>query len=64
MFALTLITAILLLDIQVTIAGAVTAVLGLALLSGSNFALFETVRKETKSGKIVQSAIKSGYKKH
>lgn len=62
-FALTLITAMLLLGVQLTIAGAVCAVLGLALLCGSNFALFEAVRKETKSGKIMQSAVKSGYKK-
>lgn len=62
-FALTLITALMLLGIQLTIAGAVFAVLGLTLLCGSNFLLFEKVRKETKAGKIVQSAIKSGYRK-
>ena len=63
MFALTLVTASLLLEIQITIAVAFCAVLGLALLCVSNFVLFETVRKETKSGKIMQSAVKSGYKK-
>ena len=62
-FALALITTMLLLEVQLTVAGAFFAVLGLALLSGSNLALFETVRKETKLGRTMQSSIKSGYKK-
>lgn len=61
-YALALITAIMLIGIQVTFAGAFTAVLGLALLCGSNFALFENVRKETKKGKTIYSSVKSGYK--
>lgn len=62
-YSLALIIALMLIEIQLTIAGAVTAVLGLALLCGSNFALFEAVRKETKLGKTMQSSVKSGYKK-
>ena len=61
-YALTIITALLLIEIQFTIAGALAAVLGLALLCGSNFAVFEAVRRETKKGKTMPSSIKSGYK--
>lgn len=63
MFALTIVVALLIIEIQLTVAGALTIVLGLALTCGSNFALFERVRKETKKGKTMQSAIKSGYKR-
>ena len=61
-YALALITAIMLLEIQITLAAAITAVLGLALLCGSNFAVFEAIRKETLKGKTVQSSVKEGYK--
>lgn len=62
MYALTIIIALMLLEIQLTLAGAITAALGLALLTGSNFALFEAVRKETKKGKTMPASVKSGYK--
>lgn len=62
-YSLALIIALMLIEIQLTIAGAFCAVLGLALMCGSNFALFEAVRKETKLGKTIQSSVKSGYKK-
>ncbi len=61
-FSLALTVAMNLLKIQLTIAVAFAAVLGLALLCGSNFALFEAVRKETKKGKTMPSSVKSGYK--
>lgn len=61
-YSLALITAIMLIGIQVTLAGAFTAVLGLALLCTSNFVLFESVRRETKKGKTIYSSVKSGYK--
>lgn len=61
-FALTITIALLLIEIQLTLAGAFTAVLGLALMCGSNFAVFESVRGETKKGKTIQSSVKSGYK--
>ena len=62
-YALAMVTALMLLEIQLTLAGAVTAVLGLALICGSNFAAFECVREETKKGKTMQSSVKSGYKR-
>lgn len=61
-YSLAIIVAMLLIEIQLTVAVAFAAVLGLALMCGSNFALFEAVRKETKKGKTMQSAVKSGYK--
>lgn len=62
MYALIIIISAMLLGIEITIAGAFTSVLGLILLTGSNFAQFESIRRETKKGKTMQSAIKSGYK--
>lgn len=61
-YSLAIIVALTVIGIQFTIAGAVTVSLGLLLLCCSNFALFEEVRKETKKGKTMQSAIKSAYK--
>ncbi len=61
-FALAMVVALLIIGIQLTAAGAFAAVLGLALLCGSNIAAFEAIRKETKKGKTMQSAVKSGYK--
>ncbi|MDE6597497.1 MAG: hypothetical protein K2K60_02535 [Clostridia bacterium] len=61
-YSLAIIVAMLLIEIQLTVAVAFAAVLGLALMCGANFALFEAVRKETKKGKTMQSAVKSGYK--
>ena len=61
-YSLALIVALLLINIQLTFAGAVFAVLGLALLCACNFAAFEAVRKETGKGKTIYSAVKSGYK--
>lgn len=61
-YSLALITALMLLNIQLTLAGAITAILGLALLCGSSFATFEAVRKETLKGKTISSSVKEGYK--
>lgn len=61
-YALTIVIALMLIGIQLTLAGAFAIILGLALVAGSNFAVFEAVRSETKKGKTVQSAVKSGYK--
>lgn len=61
-FAFAMVTAILLIEIQITLAGALAAVLGLMLLTGSNIALFEAVRKETEKGKTMSAAVKDGYK--
>lgn len=61
-YSLTIVVALMLLNIQLTVAVAIFALAGLALLCGANFTLFEKVRRETEKGKVVQSAIKSGYK--
>ena len=61
-YALTLTIALLLIEIQLTVVGAFAAILGLALLCGSNMAAFEKIRSESKKGKTMQSAVKSGYK--
>ena len=61
-YSLALITAILLIGIQLTVAGAFMIILGLALLCGSNFAVFEAIRGETKRGKTMHAAIKAGYR--
>ena len=62
MYSLTIVIALMLIDIQLTVAGAIFALAGLTLLAGSNFVLFEKVRQETQKGKTMQSAIKSAYK--
>lgn len=62
-YALSLICAVMLIEIQVTVAGAFTALLGLALLSFSNFRVFEAVRAESALGRTIQASVKSGYKK-
>ncbi len=61
-YALTIVISLMLIKIQLTVAGAFAAVLGLALMCGSNFAAFEAVRGETKKGKTMQSSVKSGYR--
>lgn len=62
-YALTIIIALLLLEIELSIAGLFTAVLGLALLLFTNFYVFEAIRKETELGRTLQAAVKTGYKK-
>lgn len=62
-YALTIIITSLLLEIQITIAGALTALIGLALLVFSNCIAFEAIRKETALGRTIQAAVKVGYKK-
>lgn len=63
LYSLAMVTALMLTGIQLTIAGAFVAVLGLALLNFSNFKVFENVRAETKLGRTIQAAVKTGYKK-
>jgi len=62
-YSLAMITALMLLEIQVTTAGAFTILLGLALLTFTNFRVFEAVRKETELGRTIQASVKTGYKK-
>ena len=63
MYSLVIICALMLLEIELTMAGAFTILLGLALLTFTNFRVFEAVRKETQSGRTVQASVKTGYKK-
>lgn len=62
-FSVVMITAIMLIGIQLTVAGAFVLVLGLALLMFTNFRVFEAVRKETLTGRTIQASVKTGYKK-
>lgn len=64
-FAYTVIitTAILLTGVELTVGGIFTALLGLALMSFSNFFTFEAVRRETAVGRTIGAAVKLGYKK-
>ncbi len=62
-YSAAMITALLLTEIQFTVAGAFFLVLGLALLVFSNFRVFEAVRKETLTGRTIQASVKTGYKK-
>lgn len=62
-YTVAMITATLLTGVQVTIAGVITAVTGLAVLCASNFYAFECVRNETAAGRTIQSSVKLGYKK-
>ncbi len=61
-YALVIVTSLMLIGTQLTIAGAFTAVLGLALLTFSNFYVFEAVRQQTKLGRVISASIKTGYK--
>lgn len=62
-YALVMVSALLVLNIELTMAGAFVLVLGLLLLSFSNVIVFERVRKEIEAGRTVQAAVKVGYKK-
>ncbi len=61
-YALTMIVCALLIDIEITIAGAFVLVFGLALLTFTNAIVFEAVRKVTQTGRTIQASVKSGYK--
>lgn len=63
LYALVIVVALLLLEIQLTVGVAFTLVLGLALLTFTNFKVFEAVRKETLLGRTIQASVKTGYKK-
>lgn len=62
-YALVIVCATMLIGIQVTVAGMFTAILGLALMCFTNFRVFEAVRAECATGKIINSCVKSSYKK-
>lgn len=62
-YACIMITAMMLTGVQLTVAGAFIVILGLALLTFTNFRVFEAVRKETQLGRTLQASVKTGYKK-
>ncbi len=62
-YSIALLVAIYLIGIELTIGGLFAALLGLALLSFSNFFTFEAVRRETALGRTIESSVKLGYKK-
>ena len=62
-YACIMITAMMLTGVQLTFAGAFIVILGLALLTFTNFRVFEAVRTETQLGRTLQASVKTGYKK-
>lgn len=63
LYALIILLALLLIEIQLTIGVAFVITLGLALLNFTNVKVFEAVRKETLLGRTIQASVKTGYKK-
>ncbi len=61
-FALVVLYAVYLLEVELTVWGIVTAFIGLSLLSLSNHIVFEEIRKQTAKGKTMQASVKDGYK--
>lgn len=62
-YAVSLTTAIFLTGTELTFAGVLFALLGLAVMCFSNFYTFEAVRKETALGRTISAAVKTGYKR-
>ena len=62
LFCSAMIAIIYLVGTTLTLAGIFVALLTLALFAGSNFWAYESVRKETLSGRTVQASVKQGYK--
>jgi preprotein translocase subunit SecD len=61
-FSLVIVYALYILEIELTMAGIITAFVGLALLIVSNVIVFEEVRKQTAVGKTMVAAVKTAYK--
>ncbi len=62
-YILAAILCFMLIGIQLTMASLFVTVLGLALLTFTNFYVFEHVRKESAAGRTISAAVKEGYKK-
>ena len=62
-YAVSLVTAIFLTGVELTVAGLFTALLPLAVMCFSNFFTFEGVRRETEVGRVYATAVKTGYKR-
>lgn len=63
LYSIIMIYALFLLEIELSLAGMIFAVLGLALLCASNAIVFEEVRKHTAVGKTMQASIKTAYRR-
>lgn len=61
-FALTVLYALYLLEIQLTFAVLITAFAGLILFCTTNLIVFEEVRAQCKKGRTLQAAVKTAYK--
>ncbi len=62
-YTLAIILCFSLLGIELSIASLFMAVLGLALLTFSNFYCFEQIRKESDAGRTIAASVKEGYKR-
>ncbi|MGN0814102.1 MAG: hypothetical protein ACI4MH_02580 [Candidatus Coproplasma sp.] len=62
-FALAMLYALYLLEIQLTFAVLLTAFAGLILLCATNVIVFEEVRSQCKRGKTMQASVKAAYKR-
>lgn len=62
-FALVILYALYLLEVQVTFAVLITALAGLLIFAFTNVYVFEEVRSQCKTGKTLQSAVKAAYKR-
>ena len=62
-YSLAMVCALNIIGIQLTLAGAFIALAGLALITFTNFYVFEAIRKETFTGRTFQASVKDGYKK-
>ncbi len=62
-YGLVIILSLMLLEITLTVGGAFMIALGLALITFSNFRVFEAIRGETQSGRTLTASIKTGYRK-
>jgi preprotein translocase subunit SecD len=63
LFALVIVYALYILDIQLTFVGLLTAIFGLAVFITTNLIVFEEIRRQTSVGKTMQASIKAGYKR-
>ncbi len=62
-YALLAILLFLLVDLEISLASILFTLLGLAILTFTNFHMFECARCETKAGRTFAAAVKTGYRK-
>ncbi len=64
MYALIMVYAIFLLNIELTLLGIVTIFLGLGLLTVANFVVFNKTQQYVKEGNVMRNAVREAYKNH